>query len=146
MKTVITILNSSIPLPAHFHIRIDNPPFMPLVIEGIGAGPRGLPAISVGHYGLQNGDAMRDPEVCFEAEFKDGQIVELYPYCWRNDYLGIEQFAVEQDGRDPTGKKLCRVDHKVIFGLLELATTWDKNLAAQRFDSVFVRQLRERRN
>jgi hypothetical protein len=55
--------------------------------------------------------------------------------------LGIEQSAVEQDGRDPTGKKLCRVDHKVIFGVLELATTWDRNLAAQRFDSVFVRQL-----
>jgi hypothetical protein len=70
MKTVVSILNSSIPLPAHFHIRIDNPPFMPLVLEGIGAGPRGLPAISVAHYGLQNGDAMRDPKICFEAEIQ----------------------------------------------------------------------------
>ena len=119
---------------------------MPLVIEGIGAGPRGLPAISVARYGLQNGDAMRDPEICFEAEFKDGQIVEFYPFYWRNDYLGIEQFAVEEDGRDPRGMKLCRVDHNVIFSLLDLATRWDRNLAAQRFDFVFLRQLRERSN
>jgi hypothetical protein len=88
MKIVISILNSSIPLPAHFHIRIDNPPFMPLVIEGVGTGPRGLPAISVAHYGLQNGDAMRDPEICFEAEFKNGQIVELYPYHLEERLLG----------------------------------------------------------
>jgi hypothetical protein len=26
----------------------------------------GLPAVSVAHYGEQNGDLMRDPEMCFE--------------------------------------------------------------------------------
>jgi hypothetical protein len=30
------------------------------------SGPGGLPAISVAHYGEQNGDLMRDPEMCFE--------------------------------------------------------------------------------
>jgi hypothetical protein len=64
----------------------------------------------------------------------------------KTNVSGSCQFAVEEDGRDPRGKKFCRVDHKVIFGLLELASTWDRNLAAQRFDSVFVRQLRERSN
>ena len=29
-------------------------------------GPTGLPAVSVTHYGEQNGDLMRDPEMCFE--------------------------------------------------------------------------------
>ncbi len=40
---------------------------MELVIEGMDeSGPMGLPAISVCHYGEQNGDPMRDPEMCFE--------------------------------------------------------------------------------
>jgi hypothetical protein len=40
---------------------------MELVIEAMDeSGPMGLPSISVAHYGEQNGDAMRDPEMCFE--------------------------------------------------------------------------------
>jgi len=146
LKTVVSILNASLPLHPHFHIHIDNQPFMPLVIEGIGTGPRGLPAISVAHYGLQNGDSMRDPEICFEVEVKDGQVIELYPYYWRNDYLGIEQFAVEEEGTDPKGNKLCHVDQKTIFGLCQLAAEWDRNLAAQRFDSAFMQRRNERSN
>ena len=49
------------------YIRIENPPYMRLVVEYIGQGPRGLPAISVAHYYEQNGDAMRDPEMVFEV-------------------------------------------------------------------------------
>src|SRR5262245_3377699 len=44
------------------YIRLESPPYMRLVIEYIGQGPRGLPAIAVAHYYEQNGDAMRDPE------------------------------------------------------------------------------------
>ncbi len=41
---------------------------MTLVIEDTQErGPNGLPAISVAHYGEQNGDLMRDPEMVFEA-------------------------------------------------------------------------------
>ena len=40
---------------------------MALVIEATPEpGPTGLPAISIAHYGEQNGDLMRDPEMCFE--------------------------------------------------------------------------------
>ena len=47
--------------------RIDNRPFLPLCIEAVDeSGPCGLPALSVAHYGEQNGDAMRDPEMLFE--------------------------------------------------------------------------------
>jgi hypothetical protein len=43
---------------------------MALVIEATDeSGPGGLPALSVCHYGEQNGDAMRDPEMCFELGF-----------------------------------------------------------------------------
>ena len=38
MKTVIAILNHALPLPATFHIQIENAPYMPLTIEGIGSG------------------------------------------------------------------------------------------------------------
>jgi hypothetical protein len=42
---------------------------MTLVIEDTQErGPNGLPAISVAHYGEQNGDLMSDPEMIFEAE------------------------------------------------------------------------------
>ncbi len=34
----------------------------------IGPGPRHFPSLPLCHYGEQNGDAMRDPEVCFELE------------------------------------------------------------------------------
>jgi len=46
-------------------IRLESGGFMPLCIEAIGTGPRGLPMISVAHYGEQNGDAMRDPDMVF---------------------------------------------------------------------------------
>ena len=40
--------------------------YMPLHIEYIGEGPDNLPAVAVSHTYLQNGDLMRDPEICFQ--------------------------------------------------------------------------------
>ena len=49
---------------------------MELVIEATDeSGPQSLLAISVAHYGKQNGDAMRDPEMCFELGFHDGPLL-----------------------------------------------------------------------
>lgn len=58
------------------------------------SGPLGLPAISVAHYGQQNGDPMRDPEMCFEVVKPptDGDL-SLDPFYWRNDYVAVEQFS-----------------------------------------------------
>ena len=54
---------------------------MALVIEATDdPGPCGLPALSVAHYGEQNGDAMRDPEMCFELGFAAG--AHLAPFYW----------------------------------------------------------------
>ena len=50
------------------YVSIANEPFMRLVIEHIGEGPHGLPAISVAHYYEMNGDLCQDPEMCFEIE------------------------------------------------------------------------------
>lgn len=47
---------------------------MALVIEALDeSGPLGLPALSVAHCGEQNGDLMRDPEMCFELGLTGGQ-------------------------------------------------------------------------
>ena len=52
MKIVAMILELAAPLQAGFHIRIENEPWMTLVIENTQErGPHGLPAISVAHYG-----------------------------------------------------------------------------------------------
>ena len=43
------------------YVSIRNQPFMRLVIEHIGEGPHGLPAISVAHYYEMNGIFVRTP-------------------------------------------------------------------------------------
>ena len=48
-------------------------------------------AISVCHYGEQNGDLMHDPEICFERGFADGP--HLNAFYSRNDYVGVEQWS-----------------------------------------------------
>ena len=134
MKTVAKILELAAPLQAGFHIRIENEPWMTLVIEDTQErGPNGLPAISVAHYGEQNGDLMRDPEMIFEAE-ESGEEMKLVPYYWRNDYVGIEQYSAStKDERTLLNTKLRR-EHIAFAGV------WDANLRAQGFLEAFVRQ------
>ena len=67
MKTILRILKQAGGWHHGLYLKIENPPYMALVIEATDeSGPCGLPAISVAHYGEQNGDLMRDPEMCFE--------------------------------------------------------------------------------
>ncbi|MEA2077973.1 MAG: hypothetical protein U9O95_08150 [Candidatus Marinimicrobia bacterium] len=67
-------------------------PFMDVVVECIDGCDFG-PMFSVAHYYEQNGDLMRDPEMCF-VKGGDG---EYYPYYYRLDGLGIERFALTFD-------------------------------------------------
>jgi hypothetical protein len=54
------------------YLKINNSPYLELVIEAMGeSGPMGLPAISA-HYGQQNGDLMRSPAMCFELGLAGG--------------------------------------------------------------------------
>ena len=132
MQTIAQILTEAGKLKPGFHVRIDNPPWMPLHIEDIGTdGPNGLPALSVAHYGEQNGDPMRDPEMLFEINRKRGEI-ELSAYYWRNDYLGIEQYSCR---RDENGKPMVRLGLKRQHE--SFASMWDRNLRAQGFLEAF---------
>lgn len=135
MDTVIRILKAAGGWNHGLHLRIENPPFMALTIEATDeSGPRGLPAISVCHYGEQNGDAMRDPEMMFELELAGGE--HLDPFYWRNDYVGIEQWSrFITDGQYTHHSELHRQHEK-------FAKLWDKNLRFQGFAEAFERQRR----
>ncbi len=84
MQTILRILERAGGYRPTLYIKIENPPYMALVIEATPEpGPCGLPAISVAHYGEQNGDLMRDPEMCFElieaAALRCGALGVLLP-------------------------------------------------------------------
>jgi hypothetical protein len=92
MQTLLDILKRAGGWSPGLYLKIENAPYMALVIEATDeSGPSGLSAISVAHYGEQNGDLTRDPEMCFELGFAEGPHLE--PFYFRNDYLGIEQWS-----------------------------------------------------
>ena len=130
MQTILDILNKAGGWHPGLSLKIDNLPYMELVIEAVDeTGPMGLPALSVVHYGEQNGDLMRDPEMCFELGFADGP--ELNPFYYRNDYVGVEQWS----------RNIVR-DHYVHLVQLHeqhrrFARTWDNNLRLQGFSEAF---------
>jgi hypothetical protein len=111
------------------HKKIENKPYMALCIEVIGKqGANGL-QISFCHYGEQNGDAMRDPEVCFIMVPGVDNKGIWAPYYYRNDYLGVEQFAVDFDdnGAIESFKPKMQKDIATFSGI------WAANLKDQGF-------------
>ncbi len=133
MQTVLRILKAAGGWHHGLSLCIDNPPFLPLCIEAVDeSGPCGLPALSVAHYGEQNGDAMRDPEMLFELGLSGG--VHLNPFYWRNDYARIEQWSrFTTDGHYAYHRELHR-QHQAF------AELWDNNLRQQGSAEAFERQ------
>src|SRR5260370_39657662 len=114
--------------------RIENPPFMLLVIESLGEpGPDGHRALSIAHYGEQNGDAMRDPEICAENVIESGAI-KLRPYYFRNDYAGVELWNRQ---READGSMTCRPrETRDLESFMEM---WDANVHDHGFLVAFRR-------
>ena len=80
MKTILRILERAGGYRPTLYLKIENPPYMALVIEATPEpGPLGSAAISVAHYGEQNGDLMRDPEMCFELRNRRYAAWSLWP-------------------------------------------------------------------
>ena len=129
MQTILDILKRAGGYRPTLSLKIENLPYMPLVIEAIGSGPMGLPALSVAHYGEQNGDLMRDPEMCFELGFAGGP--HLNPWYYRNDYMAVEQFS----------RNIVRDHYVYLIQLHEqhvrFAKSWDNNLRLQGFADAF---------
>ena len=133
MKTILRILERAGGYRPTLYLKIENPPYMALVIEAVPEpGPLGLAAISVAHYGEQNGDLMRDPEMCFELSKPPLCSLELSAYYWRNDYAGIEQHSRYLDGAEYVFVPGLHKEHR------NFAALWDKNLCAQGFLEVFT--------
>ena len=132
MQTILDILKRAGGWQPGLSLKIENQPYMSLVIEATDeSGPCGLPALSIAHYGEQNGDPMRDPEMCFELVRADGGCLSLNPWYWRNDYAGVEQWS----------RNLVR-GHYVHLAEIhkqheQFAQTWSTNLRLQGFADVF---------
>jgi hypothetical protein len=101
------------------HYKLDKAPniYMPLTIEIIEKDQ-----LSLCHYGEQNGDLMRDPEMVF---YKN-PTGEFSPIYFRNDYMGIEEFSGRIDGKNITCDESLQNEHT------EFADIWIKNIAIQQ--------------
>jgi hypothetical protein len=132
MQTLLAILEMAGGWNPGLYLKIENPPYMELVIEAIDeSGPCGLPSISVAHYVKLNGDAMRNPEMCFELGASCG--LHLEPFYWRDDYVGIEQWSRSiVDG-------LYIYKPQLFEQHVKFAHLWDANLKAQGFLEALAR-------
>ena len=132
MQTLLHIVEKAGGFRPSLYLSIENQPFLALVVEALDEpGPLGLPAISVAHYGEQNGDPMRDPEMCFEVAKPFGSQLSLDPFYWRNDYVAVEQFS----------RSIVRGHYVALLELhrqhQQFALQWDSNLRTQGFLEAF---------
>jgi hypothetical protein len=135
MKTILQIIEEAGGLPRAKCISIENEPWMRLVIEVLPEpGPDGHMVVSVAHYGEQNSDPMRDPEMLFEV-IEDGVQPEFWPFYFRNDYVGVEQWSRY---RLEGGEVVCQ--SKRTRDMEQFAKVWDRNLTDQGFVQAFRRQ------
>lgn len=92
--------------------------FMALCVERIGPG-----LYSFAHYGEQNGDAMRDPDIVL-WKGPDGR---YYPASYRNDYLGVYGEAIVFDGTTPR-----QFDPRKQRSIALFVADWTENLKSQQ--------------
>ena len=115
-------------LHGHIAVRITVDGYMPLSVEEIGMDGEGHRLVSLCHYGEQNGDLMRDPDIVFMFQYSpQGPIAE--PVSFRNDYVGLNQEVYRYDEH---GKR-THLDPKLKLHLREFAQTWLANLKEQGF-------------
>ncbi len=102
--------------------------YMPLSVEDIGQSAEGHRLISICHYGEQNGDLMRDPDMVFQFhECDDVKVAE--PISFRNDYMGIHQEVYRYNDEG----KATHVNTRLKAELKSFSRTWFRNLKDQGF-------------
>lgn len=137
MQTILHILKMAGGWHPGLTLKIENAPYMALVIEALDeSGPMGLPALSVAHYGEQNGDLMRDPEMCFELGIGGG--AHLSAFYYRNDYIGVEQWSRNIVGTNYVHLVQLHQEQQ------KFAELWDRNLRQQGFAEAYERQRTDR--
>lgn len=121
-KALLTLLGADTAV----RIRVDG--YMPLSIEAIGISADGNRLISLCHYGEQNGDLMRDPEMVFEL-FTYIEPSAAEPLSFQNDYMGLFQEVYRYDD---AGKK-THLNTRLKAELKSFARTWFRNMREQGF-------------
>lgn len=105
------------------HIKIDNCEgvFMPIVVEKLGENKHGT-IYSLTHYGEQNGDAMKDPDMTFLV-----RPYGIMPMSFQQDYIPIYQVSAEvgEDG-------YLRYKPKLLNEHVTFANMWLRNIKAQQ--------------
>ena len=115
-------------LHGHSAVRITVDGYMPLSIEEIGMDGEGHRLVSLCHYGEQNGDLMRDPDIVFMFQNPpQGPLAEHVSF--RNDYLSLNKEVYRYDEH---GKRI-HLDTKLKWHLKEFAQIWLANLKEQGF-------------
>lgn len=105
---------------------IDNAPgFMPVCIEIVYEVSGSEEHVSLAHYGEENGDLMRDPEMIFFHDRKEGK---AYAMNYRNDYGGTWEVSIKEgeDGRPSMVNQARQRQHT------EFAELWLKNIKSQQ--------------
>ena len=99
--------------------------YMPLSMEYLGYTFRGGKVYAIAHYGEQNGDMMRDPDMTISIDHKAGTVD---PLTYQNDYMGqySEVYGTSDDGRE-TYRPQLRAD------LDRFLWQWLKNIQDQQF-------------
>ncbi|MBN8876783.1 MAG: hypothetical protein J0I32_04500 [Sphingobacteriales bacterium] len=121
----------------HQHIKLERESFMPLSFERIQddvTTPYGMGHVySLMHTYVQNGDLMRDPEVCFivvdnRTEPKQYDLIDIYPLLYRQDNLGLYEESIRIEGSAVTSFIKTWQDSHVAF-----ANQWLVNISQQGF-------------
>jgi len=109
-------------------VRITVCGYLPLSVEEIGSSGDGYRLVSLCHYGEQNGDLMRDPDIVFLFHnVPDCMAAE--PVSYRNDYLGLSQEVYRYD---EAGRRTHLVP-ALKQELKEFARAWFATLRDQGF-------------
>jgi len=101
----------------------NNPNYMPLFIEIIDKCNLGF-IYSFAHYGLLNGDLMKDPEMTFLKIAKNDKFI---PLSYQNDYLNVFIECINLDSGNIVYYQKRLLD-QIIF-----TETWIKNIKSQQF-------------
>lgn len=103
--------------------------YLPLYVERIELLNRGdeneVHKVSFAHYGKQNGDLMRDPEMLFLYYPQSEKVI---PYYYRNDYAGYEDESVFFDDNGQPDK----YNRQKQQGHAQFAEMWLNNIMEQQ--------------
>lgn len=119
------------------HVKLLSDGFMPLVIEKLQEGIQTVygraTQYSLTHYYEQNGDAMRDPDMCFlvidlREDLKNEEHLFIFPILFQQDNLGLyEESVVIENNKVTSYKPVWQKAH------CTFANQWLLNIKHQGF-------------